>query len=176
MLRKNMLVVTKCKGLTTTGFFPKNCINCKEKFCCKIQPSFLTRCDVIRLKTIIQMYPRCVVKHKVKGVDCLFLRKVNNHCYFYDVKSGECMVYDFRPLDCRLFPLDVLRIHDKYFWICYDCSGKVEVTEMELQKLERTALIELLPQLKEYATIKTSFFYKGKFHILREVRIPLVQI
>jgi len=48
------------------------------------------------------------------GVRTSELRTVSNHCYFY--RSGKCAVYSMRPLDCRLFPFDIVENSAKELW------------------------------------------------------------
>lgn len=43
-----------------------------------------------------------------------------NHqrCAFLD-PSGKCKIYDSRPLDCRLFPLDIIERDGEYYWCVF---------------------------------------------------------
>ena len=44
------------------------------------------------------------------GDSLRFLKTGTNGCYFH--QEGKCGIYQVRPLDCRLFPLDVIKTPD----------------------------------------------------------------
>jgi Fe-S-cluster containining protein len=49
----------------------------------------------------------------------LSLKAYKGKCYFYD--SGRCSIYEDRPLDCRLFPFDIVQAEDgNFYWIVYN--------------------------------------------------------
>lgn len=42
----------------------------------------------------------------------------HNRCVFLDPK-GKCSIYERRPLDCRLFPLDIIEEGGDYYWCVF---------------------------------------------------------
>ncbi len=44
-----------------------------------------------------------------------------NHqaCVFLDRQTGKCRIYEARPLDCRLFPLDIVEQDGEYYWCVF---------------------------------------------------------
>lgn len=61
-----------------------------------------------------------VEEHERKrGVEHLSLKQINGRCYFY--RHGQCSVYESRPIDCRLFPFDIIEHQDgSLYWIVYE--------------------------------------------------------
>jgi Fe-S-cluster containining protein len=48
----------------------------------------------------------------------LSLKTANNRCVFY--QKGYCSVYAHRPLDCRIFPFDIIEnANQEFYWIVY---------------------------------------------------------
>ncbi|HEX8737695.1 MAG TPA: YkgJ family cysteine cluster protein [Pyrinomonadaceae bacterium] len=43
----------------------------------------------------------------------------HNRCAFLDRQTGKCRIYDARPLDCRLFPLDIIEEDGEYYWCVF---------------------------------------------------------
>lgn len=35
------------------------------------------------------------------------IKTFNNECVFY--KNGKCIIYDYRPIDCKLYPYDIIK-------------------------------------------------------------------
>lgn len=42
----------------------------------------------------------------------------HDRCTFLDTQ-GRCKIYDIRPLDCRLFPLDIIEKDGEYYWCVF---------------------------------------------------------
>lgn len=82
----------------------------------------------------------------------------DGHCMFLDPTTRQCGIYNARPLDCRLFPLDVVRIGQDLFLVYHnlpDCHLSTE----EITRLQRFAEESFRPRfrnlLQEYATLTT---------------------
>lgn len=46
----------------------------------------------------------------------------NQYCPFRDQKSHNCTIYDKRPAICRMFPLEIKKVDDVYWWgVCLYC-------------------------------------------------------
>jgi Fe-S-cluster containining protein len=54
--------------------------------------------------------------------------------------NNRCQIYDRRPLDCRLFPLDLVEEHGEYWWAIFqNCSRYEEISKK---------LIPLIPKIE----------------------------
>ncbi|MDH3677747.1 MAG: YkgJ family cysteine cluster protein [Nitrosopumilus sp.] len=105
--------------------FETLCGNCNHKNCCtdsavpllfqydlkKIRENFPTRMNYIK-----------IIKVKDKLVSALGKKKNSTQCVFWDDKIKGCDIYESRPLDCKLYPFDILEIDDSYHWIVYSCN------------------------------------------------------
>ena len=45
------------------------------------------------------------------------IRLNNNECIF--LENGRCSIYNYRPLDCKLYPFDIIKKDSKYYLILY---------------------------------------------------------
>ena len=81
-----------------------------------------------------------------EGSDETRAMKPSHHgCYFY--RDGKCSIYQVRPLDCRLFPIDIMeKSNGSIVWIAYTqvCPVKFDIASC-LEKAKR-----LLPELRNY--------------------------
>lgn len=80
----------------------KKCINCKVN-CCKQEKIsnnlFLTDEEKKRLIGINDNFP------------CKFLSD-----------KGLCKIHSQRPIDCRIFPFDIVEIKKEFFWAYYQTN------------------------------------------------------
>jgi len=69
-------------------------------------------------------------KHKLRvGKSLKIINSVpilagQDHCCF--VNENRCAIYLDRPLDCRLYPLDIIEEDDQYWWCLYTSCPKWE--------------------------------------------------
>lgn len=91
----------------------EECLTCKDK-CCKWEissPLFVTPEEKKKLIGINTCHP----------------------CLFY--QNELCTIHKDRPFDCRLFPFDIIKSNDKFYWIVWklNCSiSKKNKEEFEL--------------------------------------------
>lgn len=65
--------------------------------------------------------------HRVDGT-AFFLER--DRCTFLD-EHGRCRIYDLRPLDCRLFPLDIIEEGGEFYWCVFTtCPNWQKMREM----------------------------------------------
>jgi len=100
---------------SSEGTFQR-CTNCKEKInCCQsfdqINPPTVSEDES---KILSEQYLSCMDK---RGEKLYSIKTVNNTCVFY--KNNMCEIYDIRPLDCRLYPFDIIKENNKYYLIMY---------------------------------------------------------
>lgn len=106
--------------------------------------------------------------------------KSNPKCAFE--KNGSCMIYNHRPLDCRLFPMDLIEIDGEFWWCVFkSCkkhhtlAKKIQLIIPELEKLFTTQmLIQYSRQCKT-----TNFTYepqqKQNFIKLQRLKVPVLK-
>jgi Fe-S-cluster containining protein len=136
----------------------KKCINCKDVPCCKekkiFYKLFLTKQEKNNFPEINKTYP----------------------CKFLNSKS-LCEIHDQRPIDCRLFPFDIAKIDNKFYWIYWktNCSVIKKGTKKELEICLKDIEKNILPKFKKHIEAYSQFRYDelldtfGKYVIIREL-------
>ncbi len=94
----------------------KKCTNCKKNInCCqsfdKINPPTLCEYEVNEIGNKYTDFVDEICD------DLYSIKIVNNTCIFY--KNNKCEIYNIRPLDCKLYPFDILRKENKFYLILY---------------------------------------------------------
>lgn len=100
------------------------------------------------------------------------LKKLGGHhfmlgggCHY--VKKGYCSIYPSRPLDCRLFPLDIVEERGKFYWCIYTVCPKYNSIRGKLEPL--------LPVLEKMFS-KTFFReYRSACGVAEQFYPPLVK-
>lgn len=95
-------------------------------------------------------------------------------CKFVN-SGGVCEIYMMRPLDCRLFPLDIIEEDGCYYWCFYTvCPNLAEIKERlqgTIQDIEVRISENLWRQFKEQIAISKEIYepYRtGQYEIVRE--------
>jgi hypothetical protein len=95
------------------------------------------------------------------------------------VKDDRCSVYPNRPLDCRIFPLDVLEVDGVFWWAIYTTCPQHKIIRKRLlplaAKLEKVITSKMWEQyLEETRVIKTAYpaCKSGEFELLRKFNVP----
>lgn len=152
----------------------KDCTNCSlSQKCCscfdKINAPTLNKNEVNKIIKSINEY-----SFYDKVSENIFqLKTINNECIFY--KNGKCSIYDNRPIDCRLYPYDVIKDGDKYYLIIYliDCINvdgflKDNPLDEELIKL-------IIPWIEDFTNeINYTKMKKCKYKIIKEIDIKSI--
>jgi Fe-S-cluster containining protein len=97
-------------------------------------------------------------------------------CYYLN-KNGLCNVHKERPIDCKLFPFDILKKGDDLFWIYWktDCPITKEYSKKELVNylcdIEKKVLPNSKKYIKAYSQFRLSEFFDcfKSYVILRKV-------
>ncbi|MCV0400782.1 MAG: YkgJ family cysteine cluster protein [Nitrosopumilus sp.] len=121
--------------------FESLCGNCNHKNCCTdsaVPLVFPTELDLIKKNH--SQYANYLQTVKINGVLINAITKKNNsnECVFWDGATGRCKIYESRPIDCRLYPFDILFVNGDYYWIVYSCNEKSDWnwSEIHLKSLE----------------------------------------
>lgn len=134
----------------------ENCQKCKVN-CCKQTIScnlFLTKKEKEKFADINNSFP------------CKFL---NN--------KGLCKIHNQRPIDCRLFPFDIIKENNKFFWAYYqtNCPIIQKGTRKDLELCLKGIEKKIIPDFKEYIEAYSQFRLTefisnfGQYKILRKV-------
>jgi Fe-S-cluster containining protein len=157
------------------------CRSCKGPRCCERGSPFLTNSDIsaIASQTGISSDQFVEVSHDNQHSSCYRIkRNALSGCWFYDSTSGQCRIYEARPLDCRLFPLDIAFIDNKYAWIMYtSCPVELRLTRADALEMATRAEKEILPRLLSeitvYASLPNDAF--GSWIVVREISAPMTE-
>jgi len=102
-------------------------------------------------------------------------------CMFFNEETRLCNIYSARPLDCRLFPLDIIREEGKIYLILHTelCSINHAVLDAYVQYAQAHLIPLIKPHIREYTTINMELITHRKWQKLaeidmaREVIIPI---
>ncbi len=141
----------------------KECLDC-ESNCCKM--------DVA--------HPLFVTEEEVECIKTSYPDKFHSFNKFYPCsclsESGLCEIHEKKPIDCRLFPFDVIRHNDGFLWIIREISCSIlqdgKKFEEYLQDFEANIIPGFYRHLEKYAEFRSEELAgKYGFRILREVRV-----
>ena len=94
-------------------------------------------------------------------------------CYFY--RDGKCAIYHVRPLDCRLFPFDIIEKSDgRLVWIVYTRLCPTEYDHHAYFEQAKKLLPRLGSNLHTYARAETPAMEKEPCIELEEVDLDLL--
>jgi|GEM_PF-1244872 len=142
----------------------KGCLRCQEKSCCRLDiahPLFVTQQE---MKIIEELYPDKAGSFN-KTLPCPFL-----------MRDGLCMIHESKPVDCRLFPFDIVKTDGEFFWIVWklDCHilGESGRFEEYLRDLEERLLPGFTPYLGAYSSFRLDeLSSKYDCEVLRKLRV-----
>lgn len=143
------------------------CKSCSGIKCCgnihrggALEPPFLCRYDLKRIERYTGLNKNLFTEPWVNpntGNTILFMKiKKDNKCFFLDPEEGKCRIYAIRPIDCKLFPLDIEKFGDKYYWIQYKYKycNLSEGDKQWLFNFKDTVVQIFGKELLDYATIR----------------------
>ena len=122
--------------------FEKLCGSCDHKNCCtdSAVPLVFSK-DLEKLKKKDSQYVKHLKTVEINGKQVFAIKKKEDstECVFWDGDIGGCKIYESRPIDCRLYPFDILYTENAYHWIVYSCNVNSDWTWSEnyLQTLEQ---------------------------------------
>lgn len=78
--------------------------------------------------------------------------------------NERCGVYQDRPLDCRLFPLDIIEEGGRYWWCIFtNCPQNTAI---------RNKLIPLIPRIEETLTAEMFEQYRKQIEVSKKAYLP----
>lgn len=171
----------KCKS--TKGAIDA-CKPCSGLYCCEkvlsddgiIEPPYLTKHDISQIEFLTGINKEQFADEKQNPVTQKIINVMKtttrNGCIFFNSTTSYCQIYKFRPMDCRLFPLDIELINDKYYWALfkYDRCKITKKDMYSLLKYREEALQILGDELKNYATYPVPRMRKIGYEILSELK------
>lgn len=98
------------------------------------------------------------------------VREINSIAFIMDftnckfANENRCRIYLNRPIDCRLFPLDIIEEDGKYWWCIF--------TICPIYKKISEKLILLIPQLEKLISYEIFRQYKKQIAITKEIYPP----
>ena len=157
------------------------CDGCRGPNCCEIEPPFLTRNDINNVACSTGLMPDQFAEESLSIENKVFyqMRKgKTQRCHFYDQPSRKCGIYESRPIDCRLFPLDIIKIQQTFAWIMYSsCPVETPLLMAAALEMVASAVEKLLPLLANdiaiYANLPTSGLKSGKWIYVRDVQLHI---
>lgn len=121
--------------------FETLCGKCDHKNCCtnSAVPLVFGK-DLEKIKKNNPQYMQYLKTIEIGGQDVFAIKKKEglSECIFWDGDADGCKIYESRPIDCRLYPFDILLVEYSYHWIVYSCNKNADWTwsETYLQALE----------------------------------------
>lgn len=143
--------------------FWNGCLICENK-CCNLDvahPLFVTQEEMECIKALCS---NDEFDSFNKSFPCFFL-----------AEDGLCKIHGSKPIDCRLFPFDVMHVDGKFLWIVreLDCLILQEVERFEeyLQYFEENFIPVFGQHLANYAEFRSDeLASKYGVRVLREVQ------
>ena len=139
------------------------CFVCQEK-CCNMEiahPLFVTDQEMEQIRSA---HPDKAEQFN-KTQLCPFL-----------MDDGLCLIQESKPVDCRLFPFDIIKLDGKFYWIIrnINCLISCERLRFEdyLNGLEEKLIPGFSPYLDDYSSFRLDeLCCKYSYEIIREVRV-----
>jgi len=98
----------------------------------------------------------------IKEIDSVAIIMDFTKCEFE--KDSKCTLYQDRPLDCRVFPLDIIEEDGEYWWCIFTfCPQHAKIREK---------LIPLIPKLVEIITPEIFEQYKKQIALTKKIYWP----
>ena len=156
--------------MTKDGCF-EHCTNCNSDISCcynfdMINAPVLNKHELERIKEFINSEDF----YNAFSDNLFSLKTIGNKCIFY--QNNKCLIYDIRPVDCRLYPFDIIKSNDRYYLILYllNCinyeSFYIENHNIDSLINDITTWISEFTDEQNYTKMKTK-----KYTIIKEIKI-----
>lgn len=95
------------------------------------------------------------------------------------LQTGRCTIYARRPLDCRLFPLDIIEQDGDYWWCiflsCREPEALASVLVPMIPRLESLLTPGIIAEYqRQIAVTRASYapYREGRYRLVRPLRLP----
>jgi len=118
------------------------CDSCTHQNCCTDSAVPLVFSEELKkIKQIDPEYLKHIKRIKINNKHIVSIKKKENttRCIYLNDETNRCTIYESRPMDCKMYPFDILFINNAYHWIAYSCNveSNWKWSESYLQKLEK---------------------------------------
>jgi hypothetical protein len=130
-------------------------------------------------------HPLFVTPEEMARIKDLHLKEFDSFnkvipCPFFG-KDRLCMIHGSKPVDCRLFPFDLLKLDGKHYWIVWKigCAIAEEVDRYEeyLQDMEERLIPVFAPWLDQYSKFRFEELQsKYRYDVLRELIVKVIPV
>jgi Fe-S-cluster containining protein len=141
----------------------QECLTCKTT-CCNHEVASQLFVTPNELKCIGDTCPDDMKSFSKGSIPCPFL-----------TEDHLCRIHTIKPVDCRLFPFDLVMNGDKFFWIIREIDCKIIEDEDNLEEylkdFEENIISDFKPYMKDYSLFRFGeLAEKFGFRVLREVK------
>lgn len=148
----------------------KDCTDCTLSGECyshfdKINFPVLNKDELVKIRNLI-----CNDEFYNKINDNLFQLKVEDgKCIFY--QNGKCSIYNYRPVDCKLYPFDIIKDGVNYYLVLYflNCidGNKIIKENPDIDKLVNC----VIPWIEQFTDeINYTKMKKLKYEVIKRVK------
>ena len=96
------------------------------------------------------------------------MRSRKGECFFY--KNDRCTIYNNRPVDCRLFPFDILKNKEnKLMLVWYSTTCPKTIDANNYTKEIKFLLSSLKPFFKEFAEHRSPLLDKHSYNVVGSI-------
>jgi len=90
-------------------------------------------------------------------------------------EDSLCDIHPIKPIDCRLFPFDLVKEDDRFFWIVRQIDCPITVNEENFENYLRDFEENIIPDFDQYMEEYALFRYdelaeRYGYKVLREVK------
>lgn len=97
------------------------------------------------------------------------IRLINNECIF--LKNGRCQVYNYRPLDCKLYPFDIIKKDLKYYLVLYQLGCIKDYTVVDNFDCLDYLIEKVKPWIIQYTDDRNYTKMKRlKYTVIKEIK------
>lgn len=136
---------------------------------CRVGAPVLTQSDIPRVKEELGAeYSQFIEVHS-DGTHQKTVIKTHpgGGCVFH--RDDHCQIYGARPFDCRVFPLDIIRNGERFYWVAYTefCHKEIDWDKVLTygERLRREGNLDL----DEYATDAAEVPSHLAYRVLSEI-------
>ncbi len=141
-----------------------------------VESPFLLQRETEKIKEVfgIEVKNFANITADADGSKHFSLKDKDDGCIFY--KNGACTVYNFRPLDCKIFPFDIIEdVSGSFFWIVYTelCPVKFNFLKYFQSAKRLFEAANLSPQdIHHFASHAAGVMGKYRYRVIERLALP----